>query len=259
MMQMALAEEYRLLPLECGFNFRDFGGYPTMDGGHIKSGMLYRAGMMAFVDEIGRDRLASLNIASICDLRTTMERERHPTRWHEELGVELWHRDYHETNADTAALLRKGEANPDKLRQIMIDFYRDAAYEHAESLKALFSLLLAGKVPLVVNCSAGKDRTGTAAALVLSALQVDRETIIQDYLLTAKADFSYLAEKARTDDAPAMPMDVLAPLMAADIGYVKALFDGIEQRSGSVEQYLDGVLFVGPGERKRLRTLLVDG
>jgi len=257
-MQSALADEERILPVECGFNFRDFGGYPTEDGGHVRRGMLYRSGVMAYVEEEGRARLTRLGIAAICDLRSSRERERRPTRWHEALPVELWARDYGDTAADLIKAVETGVSDEADMRGRMLRLYEGIAYEHAPSYRALFALLGAGKVPLVVNCSAGKDRTGTAVALVLSALGVARETILADYLLTGRADFAYLLNRSRRSQARALPADALRPLFAADPDYLATMFDSLERRSGSLSAYLERELGIGPAERRRLREQLVE-
>ena len=255
-----LADADRILPPECGFNFRDFGGYPAAGGARVKTGMLYRAGVMAFVEQAGRDRLATLGIATICDLRSSTERDHRPTRWHEGLGVELWARDYAHSAADLTEAIERGCADAAFMRDAMIELYRDIAYDHAPSYRALFDLLARGRVPLVVNCSAGKDRTGTAVALVLSALGVSRETILADYLLTARADFSFLMSYTQRQQESEMTAEATAPLLAADPAYLDALFDTIERRNGSIAFYLAQELGIGPVELERLRHhLLVEG
>jgi len=257
--QSMLADDHRILPIECGFNFRDFGGYATADGARVKTGMLYRAGVMSFVQEAGRERLARLGIVAICDLRSSKERGERPTRWHEELSVDLWARDYGHTSADLLSTITAGELDAARMRSLMIDVYRGIAYEHAASFRALFAMLGAGKAPLIVNCSAGKDRTGTAVALVLGALGVPYETIVADYVLTARADFDYLVQVTGGGRARRLPSDAVAPLFAADPDYLEILFDSIRERSGSLEAYLAGELGVGVREVERLRTLLIDG
>ena len=256
-----LAEADRLLPPDCGLNFRDFGGYATAGGAHVRTGMLYRSGVMASVGGEARIRLARLGIVAICDLRSSGERRHQPTRWHEtavEGGptVELWSRDYAHSAADVVSTIRTA-SDPTATRAAMIGLYRDMAYDHADSFRALFALLLAGRVPLLVNCSAGKDRTGSAVALVLSALGVPRETIYADYLLTARADLSpLLSAEAHADPRRAA---LIAPVLATDRAYLDTLFDAIATRSGSLEAYLADDLGVGADEKAQLRALLVDG
>lgn len=254
-----LNEEQRILPPECGFNFRDFGGYRTADDRRVKTGMLYRSGLMAFVGDSGRDRLAALGIAAICDLRSSGERERRPTRWHDGLDVEFWARDYDHTFAELNNAVETGTGDAAQMRELMIELYREIAYDHVESYRALFDMLARGKVPVLVNCSAGKDRTGTAVALVLSALGVDRETIMADYALTARADFAFLLSQIAVElGRETLSEQSRVPLFASDSSYLNTLFDTIDARDGSVEGYLENQLGLGADERDRIRHLLID-
>jgi len=255
----ALTEQNRLLPADHGFNFRDFGGYATERGGWVKSGVLYRAGVMTFVDGEGRDRLRERGIVCICDLRTSRERRHRPTRWHEGLPVELWSRDYGESGADLISRIEEGVTDATQVRGMMTDLYRALPYAHAESYRALFGFLLAGKSPLLVNCSAGKDRTGVAVALVLSALDVPRETVLADYMLTSRADFGALLAMTGRSGERRLPPEAMEPLLAADPLYLETMFEALDARSGGVAAYLEAELGVDRDRLAQLRGLLVDG
>jgi hypothetical protein len=84
-------------------------------------------------------------------------------------------------------MLRSGFPSAEAARSGMIAGYREVPYQLAPAYRALFGYLKAGAVPLVFNCAAGKDRAGTAAALLLTALGVPREIVVEDYLLTNTA------------------------------------------------------------------------
>ena len=252
----ALAED-RILPADCGFNVRDFGGYATIDSGRVRTGMLYRAGMMSALADAGQERLAALGIASICDLRSNGERGHRPTQWHEGSATELWARDYAHSSADLVRTVSQA-TDARQTRELMIGAYRDIAYDHLVSYRAMFAMLRRGKVPLLVNCSAGKDRTGVAVALVLTALGVPRETILADYMLTGRADFSRFLDDVHHEGGPVADPAVIAPLLAVEPEYLATMFAAIERRDGSVEAYLARHLDVDAGARADLRALLVD-
>src|SRR3546814_12310423 len=85
------------------------------------------------------------------------------------------------------------------MRRTMIALYRMIPVDHAASYRAMFERITDGRVPLLINCSAGKDRTGVGAALILAALGVPRPTIVQDYLATtAHADWDWLLAQRDT-------------------------------------------------------------
>jgi protein-tyrosine phosphatase len=99
----------------------------------------------------------------------------------------------------------------------------------------------------VFHCTAGKDRTGFAAALVLHALGVPRAVVMQDYLLT-NALYQPPPLLARTDT----PAEALAVLWRVQAGFLEAAFDALEADHGSVDQYLQQRLRMGPAARQAL-------
>ena len=246
-------DEGRLLALEGALNLRDFGGYASARGGHVRRGMLYRSGAMHRLSEAAERELVALNIAVVWDLRRRSERHAAPTRWCAAAGTELVARDHEQTPGVLAALLRDGRLEPEAARAAITELYRVLAEGHAESYRDIFARLLDGQVPLLLNCTAGKDRTGVGAALILSALDVPRETIVADYALTAEvADFTDLLSHYAH-----VPPATIAPLFASEPAYIAAMFEALEQKHGGVDRFLETELGVGGEERARLRALLV--
>lgn len=251
----------RLLPLDGAFNLRDLGGYPTLSGGHVRTGRLFRSGTMALLTEGDGQRLADLGITTVCDFRRQDERALEPTRWAVAHGVHVIARDYPESSGVLLDLLKQPDADAAAMRQAMINLYREIPYDHVPSYKSMFDRLLDGQVPLLFNCSAGKDRTGVAAALILHALDVPRDLIFQDYLLTANyADFNRLLHRRKGVIAKLAltSPDIVAPVLEVDRAYLQSLFDALESRHGDVDTYLSEMLGVRGTERARLRALLVD-
>ena len=247
------ADESRVLPLDGALNLRDFGGYPTSRGGQVRRQMLYRSGAMHRLSAEAEAHLAGLGIALVWDLRRRTEREDAPTRWCAAAGTELVARDHEQTPGVLAALLRDNRLEPEAARTAMIELYRRLAEVHAPSFRDIFARLLAGQVPLLLHCTAGKDRTGVGAALILSALDVSRETITADYALTAEvADFSALLSNFAH-----VPPRTIAPLFASEPVYIEAMFEALDERHGGVDRFLENELGVGEAERARLRDLLV--
>lgn len=253
-----MTEMSPLLPLEGGFNLRDMGGYATADGRRVKRGMLFRSGMMSMLTEADEAHLAGLGIATVCDLRRPGERRRDPTRWCEPAGVLYWTRDYDESSGVLGELLRGALPTADGVRASMIEVYRELLVDHAASYRFLFQRLAEGHVPLLFNCSAGKDRTGVAAALILSALGVPRETIYEDYLLTNRyADFSRIVGRDEADPYRHIDAAVLAPLLAADADYLDTAFDSLDRDHGGVDAYLASI-GVDDAAKAALHGLLLD-
>lgn len=232
----------RVLALEGGQNFRDLGGYLTSDGRSVKWGKVFRSGHMALLTTADIDYLSKLQIRTICDLRATRERRSEPTQWHQVANINYWARDYDGGFGELRQLLGSGHPTPQDARAAMIAGYRRLPFEQAAAYRELFARLAEGEVPLVVNCSAGKDRTGTAAALILSALRVPMETIVEDYLLTEEVlDIRRLfpprAQERRSKLAN-HSTEVAAAVLKADANYLYAAFEAIRDRHGTMATYL---------------------
>jgi protein-tyrosine phosphatase len=133
-------------------------------------------------------------------------------------------------------------------------------YEQAESYRELFKRIAVGDLPLVFHCSAGKDRTGIAAALLLSILNVPRETTIDDYLLTERF-FERGCRLVMTDPSSAryahLERSVWEPMMRAERAYIESMFDKVEIKHGGVDGYMSEVLGVDEKMRAAIRCELV--
>jgi len=250
----------RLVAADGRFNFRDIGGYATTDGRITRWGHVYRSGVMAHFTEAGCAALAKLGIRVICDLRTTREREEAPTRWQDAGVADYWSRDYDLSRGELSRMMERDDLAAGEVRNAMITNYRTLAFEQAESYKHLFARLADGHVPLVFNCSAGKDRTGVAAALLLALLGVPRDTIVADYALTNEImalDGKVLVERGifrggwRTDPA-------FQALIAADPAYIEAMFESLDKECGSVENFVERELGVSQSQADAIRASLLE-
>lgn len=237
-----LGDDPRLIPLEASFNLRDFGGYETAGGQRVKLRTLYRSGTMAMLTNDDEARLRELGICGICDFRRQNERMAEPTMWHLPAGIAYWSRDYAEFSGVLGEVLKDQAMSAGDMRAAMISLYRKIPHDHALSYAAMFRQIAEGSVPLLINCSAGKDRTGIGAALILTVLGVSREDIEHDYLATnTHADWPMLL--TRRDDtlvARAWRRDpeTIAPLLRAEGEYLEAAFDELETEWGGAEGYL---------------------
>jgi protein-tyrosine phosphatase len=160
--------------------------------------------------------------------------------------------------------LRDPQPTPAKSHAGMLALYRLLPEEQAESYAAMFGKLVDGKLPLAFNCSAGKDRTGVAAALILHALGVPRETILADYALSDEVvDYrAELQKDAKTSESAAhmaaMPWPVIEPLMASDPAYLREALSAIERRHSSLDGYLEKRLGLTQDMRASLRRQLLE-
>lgn len=172
----------RLLPLEGGRNFRDVGGWRAADGRQVKWGKIYRSGVMAGLTLADFAYLSKLGIVAVCDLRSPQERTSEPSPFIGKAGAPKVIATDYDMSASMAGFMAM------KTRDEAIKGFADGYVGFLDMLTPhytdMFARLVANEGPLAFNCSAGKDRTGMASALILSVLGVPRETVVEDYSLT---------------------------------------------------------------------------
>lgn len=174
----------RVLVLDGVTNFRDLGGYTTADGRRVRHGMVYRAAALRGLSADDIARLAALPLRTVCDLRGTREMTMVPSPaipGCENLPLMIEPR----IGASLRDLLTRQEATGEDVVAILRQAYVAYVTEHLPVYRRLFELILdEGRLPLVFHCTAGKDRTGVGAALLLTALGVPEEDVIADYRAT---------------------------------------------------------------------------
>jgi len=255
----------RLLPLEGGSNFRDMGGYFTRDGSVVRRGLLYRSGVMSSFSEQDMAYLEGFGFRHVVDLRSREELDLYPNHWAQSADVDYSHGDYSMARIVETLVDDSGEPLP------MSALYRRMPDMLRPQLQRYFEVLTAGEAPIVVNCSAGQDRTGIASALLLTALGVPRDVIVQDYLVSTRYRRP-VVERGTVDLAAAAEDNLFArlmlrygegdeppqaqPLLTDDgVPYLHYALAQIEADHGSVEGYLESELGVDAADINRLREL----
>lgn len=255
----------RIIPLDGVRNFRDFGGYETADGGRIRRNLLYRSGHHAEASESDIARMDGLSIVFQADLRRPDERERQVAKWGP--AEILTHEGGRETQSPHVQFLSRIEASAEKADDWMNDYYRTAPFKahHVELFAGWFDRLagLEGEEAALVNCAAGKDRTGILCALTKHVLGVSDADILADYELTNAA----VDIHARLPDAQAYfndmlgrdyPADVYRPFMGVRGRYLRTAFSAIEAEAGSLDAYLEETVGLTPAQRTDLKKRLVE-
>jgi protein-tyrosine phosphatase len=239
---MVLAE--RRLPMEAGYNFRDLGGYPAGNGSFVKWGAVFRTDDMINLTQSDLDYLDSLPLRTVVDFRSDAEVEDGPDKLpsstinHAFLPVVPG--DFSGIDGSKPDLVFPG----DYIANIYRSFCTDEAI--IAQYRAFFVLLQdEANLPISFHCSAGKDRTGMAAALFLFSLGVEEKIVMQDYLLSN----AYLGNKYAKfiEERPYLEA---AFIVAAD--YLQTAFDQMRADHGSVETYLSHILNVDIEKMRRI-------
>ena len=245
----------RVVPMEGCSNLRDLGGYRAAGGRRVRTGRVFRSASLAHLTKADLARFGSLGIRTVCDLRGVREGGRAPSRLPGQdapevvpLPIEPW------VGASLRDLLRREQATGEGTYALLQTAYAAYAGEHLPRYRALFALLGEGdgRLPLLFHCSAGKDRTGFGAALLLTALGVPRETVMADYLATNRI---WRREHALPPETPDAVRDALLtahrPLLEG------ALAQAVENH-GSLERLLEDGLGLYPARLRALRGALLE-
>ena len=236
----------RHLPLSGASNFRDLGGYVGQDGRPLHWGRLFRSDHLAGLGPDDQARLAARGLTHSFDFRGLDERAATPYHLpglqQRHLAIEP---NVVQRMEELAAAGRTMTA--EVVAGLMQELYRSLVNDHAERFAELFDHLLQADTPLVFHCTAGKDRTGVAAALVLLALGVPRSVVMQDYLLSNEL-YQRPPGLPRSDTPP----EALAVLWRVQEGFLQAALEAVDTDQGGLDAYLHQRLRVGPAERQRL-------
>ncbi len=245
------------LDLPGAVNLRDFGGYGTEDGRRIRRHRLYRSGSLTNLSDAARLAFAELGINLICDLRREDEKREEPTPEfsHRPRRVEI--PIYPGSAVRMRAAAGLGEMTLADRIDFMVLVNRELARAHTEDYARMFEALLEQEDgAFLVHCSAGKDRTGFACALILHSLGVPEETVLEDYLLTNETlDIDgYMVQLLRRYGYDlSADRDGLMALIGVRPEYLEAAFDAIESEFAGVEHYLERAIGLDANARATLR------
>jgi protein-tyrosine phosphatase len=252
----------RVIALQGGLNFRDLGGYSGASGRLTRWRHLFRSGTPHLLTSADRERLAELNIQTVVDLRSNSERQQNLHPLFGQPGLSYWAHDYDGVTANLMKMIVGGELDAARARAAMVDLYRDLPYELTAIYRQLFLSVSRCPLPLLFNCAAGKDRTGVAAALLLSTVGVDWQDVVADYLLTQSAVSDIVRSLHLSDSNAALQAlspPVLMTLVGVDQAYLEGMRDAIITRSGSLENYLTSELRLDPDVLAAVRERILDG
>jgi protein-tyrosine phosphatase len=243
-----------VVPLEGGSNFRDLGGYLTADGRTVRRGAVFRSAHLGGLTDADRLAIGRLGVRTVVDLRGVDEAAETPHRIdglecrivgaHIEPGV----------GEKIRGALADGSANPFVMMGFLTDHYRDYPRRCAPGFRTLFATLSDGAHrPLVFHCTAGKDRTGFASALLLTLLGVPWETVMEDYLRTNDLWIGHIGR------FPELDIDTRAAIIEARTPYLEAAFEVVRSDFGGPEAFAEKALGLDAKARDRLKADLLVG
>lgn len=259
----------RILPIKNGYNFRELGGYQTLDGRSIKPHRLFRTGNLANLSKRELVLLESYHITYVVDFRSPMERKKAPdkkitTASYESLPI--FKEDATQSTASEAELYERYTNNPLGGQQQIRQVYREMVQDPYSigMYRQFFERLLTEADPqqaVLFHCTGGKDRTGMAAYYLLNALGVPEDVIQYDYLLSNTASREHVAARIKTlrqKDASSGFLKSMHALMSVDQSYLNAAERIINEDYGSTQAYLQQALGLTTQDIEHLKAVYLD-
>lgn len=255
----------RVLIADGQSNLRDIGGYNTADmQAFVKFGTVYRSHVLGELLGAGKEVLDNLGLDTIIDFRTPSETEKWPDP--DVPGAEYF-------NMSPMAVNNPGQfaASLDDMKNFGEDaallVYKDVKESYRtmpfgnESYQKMFRLLLDGRTPMLFHCAAGKDRTGIAAALILSVLDVPRDTIFYDYMLTNDARTRYidmmaemLSEKLGGGE---QAKAAIRFFVGVERSSLEGTFEAIDAKYADMRDYFHNELLLSDADIEKLKDMLL--
>ena len=237
----------REVALEGAVNFRDLGGYTSTDYRRISSGRLYRAGDLSKLTDADMEEMKRRKIYTVVDFRGEEEVAAAPDRL-------LPGADYLSLPAGSGNLAEFFK-NHTSGKDAMVAFYSDVS-AFKEKYRPFFRklLMLPDTSAIVFHCSAGKDRTGIAAALLLYALDIPMETILSDYVATnyfRKDENVKMIDRLVNEGG--IDRDTAIEILDANPLYLESAINALKRQYGSVEMFIYRELGINEAAKLRLR------
>jgi protein-tyrosine phosphatase len=218
----------RRIPLAGTFNVRDVGGYPAV-GGTVRAGLLLRGDALHRLDDGARAALAGLPVRTVVDLREDFEARLSPDAL-DGTGIAVLRLPVFRFPGDSFG------QSPEDLKTVYDHMIDDCGEVLAT---AVAHVATATAQPVLVHCSAGKDRTGVVVAIVLSLLGVSDEVIAEDYHLTSAylaAEFTQAVEQLQA--ATGLGQRLNGHALACPPELILATLERMRASHGSVQGYL---------------------
>ena len=252
------------IPLESQPNFRDLGGYAAAGDKHTRFGQLYRSGNLDQLTDADRQAIRALEIRTVIDFRSVSEARADEVFWQEQ-GARYIHLPIDPGNLASLfwEAMRSGDSSklPDDIlavnNQLVID---EARSQYGELFTCLSE---SSSLPLLFNCTHGKDRTGIAAVLILLALGVASEDARADYLLSnvyrqAENHAQLSALRESVQDKPEIDFSKLEAAFTLQSHHYDVILETAIQSYGSLENYFFEALGNTPQQLNAIRENLLD-
>ena len=242
----------RVIKLKGTTNTRDIGGYQTSDQRTLRWRQIIRSENLSRLTAKDFQKLEEIGVKTVIDLRTDHEHEKAPTVWQGDNQPQFYHFPVGDSNNEwfnaQRKMMKKSRFTEKQALQHMVNGYRMFAEVGQPSFQKMMEVIVdPSNWPVLIHCSAGKDRAAVAVALIMEALAVDREIIMEDFLLTNEIGRSeekavILAKESRNAGGGRRSAGPSAsawyPIVGVQPEMLEAFYASIDEQHGSMDAFL---------------------
>jgi len=236
--------QYIRLPLKGSYNTRDLGGYPTYDGTATRFNQFLRSDEVGYLDKEDIEFLKEYGVKTVIDLRTVDEIEQIPNPFENEPSIK-----FHHISLISEAMIQE---MTESFNTVSMDVnYINTLEKEKRSIARVLKVILESEVGCVLfHCSAGKDRTGLIAMLLLGIAGVDHQDIITNY----EPSFANISHNPRVKK---MIMRDVPAMMLSNYTFMQKTLKHIDYKYGSIKDYVKSLGFIH-SEINQIRNRLVN-
>ncbi|WP_308637234.1 tyrosine-protein phosphatase [Paenibacillus silvisoli] len=252
----------RKVNLQGAFNFRDLGGYKTTDGKTVKWGKLYRAEELGHLTTADLEYVQRMGIKTNVDYRTDAEVKAMPDPVLAGITNIRTDEGNAGATADLMSMIQSGMMKDEASAVQMMAGFNKQMVDAPKFYVQLMELLNdPANIALVQHCTAGKDRTGLGSAIILLALGVDGQTVMNDYLLSNvyreeanKKTIEGVKQQIKDENVVA----AITALMGVQKEFLQAAIDEMKAEYGSIDGFLEKGLGITKQERAKLKAMYLE-
>ncbi len=253
----------RRIPIHSIVNLRDLGGLPTKDGKVTQWGKLYRSGKLADLSKKDMKHFSSLGIKTVVDFRNDIEIKKDPNKYPKNSNINYVRVVIGDKEGNVQEALKKqvmkNRKDPNFDSKAFVEnVNREFIDKYAHQYIPLMELLMdESNYPLLFHCTAGKDRTGLAAAIILGAIGVDKKDIMDDFMMSNYYRNDHNNKVLRKMTLIGVHQNVAQPLLEVSDTYLQAAFDKMDENHGDMDTFLADQLGISDVQKDILQSQLL--